>query len=121
MSERTYKDSDGNPVRLAKLCKDEPEWAANQILHRDKLERELAEAREMLASARADAESWSQQSDMHATDALVYAKDLDEARAEAARLREAIRDFVNGQSWAADTWKQARHIRPLFDIAGETK
>lgn len=79
------------------------------------------ELEQELREARADAESWSQQADMHATDALQYARERDEARAEVARLREAIRDFVNGQSWAADTWKQARHIRPLFDIAGETK
>ena len=29
--------------------KNEPEWAENQIRHRDKLERELAEARERIA------------------------------------------------------------------------
>jgi hypothetical protein len=26
-----YHDIDGNPVTLPKLCKTEPEWAANQI------------------------------------------------------------------------------------------
>ena len=40
---RQYKDAEGNPVGLLKLVRDEPDWAANQIRHRDKLERELAE------------------------------------------------------------------------------
>jgi len=31
---------DGNPVTLSKLVRDEPAWAANQIRHRDQLERE---------------------------------------------------------------------------------
>ncbi len=39
---RIYKDADGNPCPLLRLIKLEPEWAENQILHRDKLERELA-------------------------------------------------------------------------------
>lgn len=35
---RQYKDVAGNPVTLDWLVKNEPEWAANQIRHRDELE-----------------------------------------------------------------------------------
>ena len=42
---RTYKDADGNPAPLIRLIKAEPAWAENQILHRDKLETELAEVK----------------------------------------------------------------------------
>jgi len=45
---RQYKDVSGNPVTLDWLVKNEPEWAANQIRHRDKLEAELEEARKLL-------------------------------------------------------------------------
>lgn len=34
---RQYKDAAGNPCSLDWLVKNEPEWAANQIRHRDKL------------------------------------------------------------------------------------
>ena len=42
-TKRTYKDANGNNCPLLHLIKQEPEWAENQILHRDKLETELAE------------------------------------------------------------------------------
>jgi hypothetical protein len=45
---RQYKDVAGNPVTLDWLVKNEPEWAANQIRHRDKIESELAQARAAL-------------------------------------------------------------------------
>ena len=35
---RQYKNADGNPVTLDWLVKNEPEWASNQIRHRDELE-----------------------------------------------------------------------------------
>lgn len=38
---RQYKDVSGNPCSLDWLCRNEPEWAANQIRHRDTLEKEL--------------------------------------------------------------------------------
>lgn len=38
---RLYKDVSGNPCSLDWLVKHEPEWAENQIRHRDKLETEL--------------------------------------------------------------------------------
>lgn len=41
-----YQDQEGNPVTLDKLCRTEPEWAANQIRHRDKLQDELDAAKE---------------------------------------------------------------------------
>jgi len=31
MSKQQYYDRDGNPVTLDKLCRLEPEWAANRI------------------------------------------------------------------------------------------
>lgn len=40
MSGRQYKDSTGNPCSLRWLVNNEPEWAINQIIHRDKLESE---------------------------------------------------------------------------------
>jgi DNA mismatch repair ATPase MutS len=43
MSERQYKDISGNPCSLNWLVRNEPEWAANQIRHRDQLESELAD------------------------------------------------------------------------------
>jgi hypothetical protein len=50
MSDRQYKDVSGNPCNLLWLVKNEPEWAENQIRHRDKLERELAAAKERIKS-----------------------------------------------------------------------
>lgn len=48
-----YKDVSGKPVSLDWLVRNEPEWAANQIRHRDKLQRELngalAEIKELKA------------------------------------------------------------------------
>ena len=49
MSDRQYKDVSGNPCTLLWLVKNEPEWAENQIRHRDTLERELAAAKERIA------------------------------------------------------------------------
>lgn len=43
---RQYKDITGQPCSLEWLVKHEPEWASNQIRHRDKLSVELAEANE---------------------------------------------------------------------------
>lgn len=58
---RQYKDVAGNPVTLDWLTKNEPEWAANQIRHRDNLEAEnkmladaLVKAAGYLASVRTD-------------------------------------------------------------------
>ena len=50
---RQYKDVAGNPVTLDWLVKNEPEWAANQIRHRDKIEGELHAANQV-ASDNAD-------------------------------------------------------------------
>jgi hypothetical protein len=41
---RQYFDEDGEPISLLKLIKAAPEWAENQIKHRDKLETELTAA-----------------------------------------------------------------------------
>jgi hypothetical protein len=38
---RQYKDGDGKPSSLLWLVVHEPEWAVNQIRHRDRIEREL--------------------------------------------------------------------------------
>jgi hypothetical protein len=45
---RQYKDVSGNPCSLSWLVRNEPEWAANQIRNRDKLERELNAANERI-------------------------------------------------------------------------
>ena len=45
---RQYKDVSGNPVTLDWLVKNEPEWAANQIRHLDKLEAKLEDAIKLL-------------------------------------------------------------------------
>lgn len=50
---RQYKDVDGNPVTLEWLVRNDPEWAANQIRHRDKIEAELHAANQA-ASDNAD-------------------------------------------------------------------
>ena len=34
---------------------------------------------------------------------------------ELAELRQIIRDFCEGQKWAAQEWKNQAHIKPLFD------
>jgi len=36
--QRQYKDVSGNPCSLSWLVRNEPEWAVNQIHHRDRLE-----------------------------------------------------------------------------------
>ena len=45
---RQYKDVAGNPVTLDWLVRNEPEWAANQIRHRDKLDAENKTLKEAL-------------------------------------------------------------------------
>ena len=50
---RTYKDANGNNCPLLHLIEQEPEWAENQILHRDKLETELAAVTAKLEKCRA--------------------------------------------------------------------
>jgi len=42
---RVYKDVTGKPCSLWWLVKHEPEWAVNQIEHRDKLDVELQSAK----------------------------------------------------------------------------
>lgn len=49
---RQYKDAFGTPCTLRWLVKNEPEWAANQIRHRDKLEAELKELDGIINAAR---------------------------------------------------------------------
>ena len=46
---RQYKDASGNPTTLDWLVKNEPEWAANQIRHRDKLDAENKTLKDTLA------------------------------------------------------------------------
>jgi hypothetical protein len=45
---RQYKDVAGNPCSLDWLVRNEPEWAANQIRHRDKLDAENKTLKEAL-------------------------------------------------------------------------
>lgn len=41
----------------------------------------------------------------------------DTLRAEVERLQDTITGFCNGQKWAVDAWKNAKHNKPLFDAA----
>ena len=41
-------------------------------------------------------------------------------RREIARLRNAIKQFCDGQASAVELWKDQPHIKPLFDIAEGT-
>lgn len=51
MNERQYYDADGNPCTLLRLCKSEPEWAANRIEASAKEERNrIADALDLKAS-----------------------------------------------------------------------
>lgn len=43
--DRQYKDVSGNPCSLSWLVRNEPEWAVNQIRHRDRIECELNAAK----------------------------------------------------------------------------
>lgn len=36
-------------------------------------------------------------------------------------LISAIKEFCEGQKWAADNWKQQPHIAKLFQIAGKNQ
>lgn len=84
---RIYKDRDGQPIRLLKLIKAEPEWAENQILHRDKLEKELAETKEQLKSARTIARESLDQMGRDTEASLKMETELAEAWAELARWK----------------------------------
>lgn len=48
MKTRQYRDVSGEPCPLDWLVRNEPEWAANQIRHRDKLEDENTRLREWI-------------------------------------------------------------------------
>lgn len=50
---RIYKDVAGDVVSLHWLVEHEPDWAVNQILHRDKIEHELAEMTNIAHKCRA--------------------------------------------------------------------
>lgn len=80
---RQYRDVSGNPCSLLWLVKNEPEWASNQIRHRDQLELELDHAK-------ADAASWAQQAEDRLQDALRIAKERDKANEHVKQLNEAL-------------------------------
>ena len=53
-----------------------------------------------------------------------HVSDPDEMAAiarERDRFVTIIRDFCDGQDWAAETWKAQDHIKPLFDAAKGVK
>jgi LPS sulfotransferase NodH len=50
MKTRQYQDASGKPCSLGWLVRNEPEWAANQIRHRDKLEDENTRLRKWIQS-----------------------------------------------------------------------
>ncbi len=89
---RQYKDVAGNPVSLEWLTKNEPEWAANQIRHRDTLELELAECHQQMIGLRREVEHQK---------ARVKAYSESEAK-----LREALRKIRNHQTQTGGSFKQ---------------
>ena len=89
---RQYKDVAGNPVTLDWLVKHEPEWAANQIRHRDKLDienallvEELAKAAGYLASVRTDRKKTDTDGNVWALQTMDWAEGAVEYAASAKR------------------------------------
>lgn len=56
-TERVYRDITGQPCSLLWLVKHEPEWAENQIQHRDKLDSELQSAKARIEALESFAKS----------------------------------------------------------------
>jgi len=104
MNERQYKDVAGNPCTLRWLVKNEPEWAENQIRHRDTLERELAGADQVIAALMAR---------------------LDRANARIARLEEAgdsLKEEARPTMFDCDeTRKRIMDTIDAWDAAREAK
>ena len=87
---RQYKDVAGNPVTLDWLVKNEPEWAANQIRHRDKLEAELAETKTLLAYKNDTANTFMGQIKKLQASAHELALYLDEYNKQAGESHEPL-------------------------------
>lgn len=64
VEQRQYKDVSGSPCSLSWLVRNEPEWAVNQIRHRDRLERELKDAKDEIATLRQNRDDWRRCAEM---------------------------------------------------------
>ena len=40
---------------------------------------------------------------------------------ENAKMKRAIHAFCEGSSWAAQSWKDQNHIKPLFDMDAQNE
>jgi chromosome segregation ATPase len=89
---REYQDSEGKPIGLLRLVKMEPEWACNQIRHRDQLEseRDALQARVSELESEAEANAWKYNPAMAEAKMEQDAKRIDELQARVNRLEEAL-------------------------------
>lgn len=96
MKKRQYKDVAGNPCSLEWLVRNEPEWAANQIRHRD-LESARLDALERMGNIGIWRGSWAEHVKERAGKPVVEINEMDDDGEEkmdhlatAETLREAI-------------------------------
>jgi hypothetical protein len=52
----------------------------------------------------------------HQNHACPIFTDAVEAYKYGIKLEDSIIEFCKGQEWAADSWKNQKHIAPLFEI-----
>jgi len=75
---RQYKDVAGNPVTLDWLVRNEPEWAANQIRHRDKLQADF---------------------DKQVSVTICQMQTIRELRGQYKRLHSQVAGYLHGEQW----------------------
>lgn len=99
---KQYYDAEGKPVTLMRLVLTEPAWANNQILDRDRIERELA-------ASRSDLECQGQ----------AYSKALDDLAAANKRLEEVTNIVARfaawSKKWPKDVIHPASKEREMYD------
>ena len=109
MNERQYKDVAGNPCTLRWLVKNEPEWAENQIRHRDTLESELADASQVIGALTAKLDRANARiTKLEEVLSKLVAMDKEhDRRQEDGDSDCAYRAFVKGKT---PTWNEARNL-----------
>lgn len=105
---RQYKDIAGNPCTLEWLVRNEPEWAANQIRHRD-LESARLDALERMGNIGIWRGSWAEHMGEKAGKPIVEINEMDDDGEEkldhlatAETLREAI-DIILSNTEVSNT------------------